>query len=182
MIVVRDKTARSLALGRPRGLLQGITALYQIARSRSGFLTSPMAEAGGFIKSSPEVETPDLQLHFSPVAMDDHGRNLKYYFRYGVSAHVCVLASASPLEDPLIDLNLLDAHEDLQLLIKGMRRLRKILGSKVLAALLCDEYLPGNAQQTDAELEGYVRERASHIYHPVGSCKMGQDDMAVVDT
>jgi choline dehydrogenase len=93
-----------------------------------------------------------------------------------------MLASADPLDPPLIDPAYLSAPEDLPQFVAGIRRMREIFRAKPLGDLLGRELGPGSDAQTDAEIGAYVRDRSSGtIYHPVGTCKMGTDAMAVVD-
>ncbi|BFM10017.1 GMC family oxidoreductase N-terminal domain-containing protein [Simiduia litorea] len=191
LVVAKDKTASSWGVLRPRQLVRSIGALAQYISKRSGMLSSTIAEAGGFIRSDPSVETPDLQLHITPIAMDDHGRSLKYYFRYGMSVHVCYLrphsrgsvslASADPRVDPVIDLNMLSDARDVNALVAGVKKVRAMFRAEALQHAYAGEFLPGEELTTDAELETFLRMKANHVYHPVGTCKMGSDLMAVVD-
>ncbi|WP_257288393.1 GMC family oxidoreductase [Endozoicomonas sp. SESOKO2] len=192
LVVASDKTASSMAFARPLGMARGIKEAVKYFHKKEGFLTSSLAESGGFIKSSPEVERPDLQLHFIPAAMEDHGRKLSRYFQYGFSVHVCILRpesrgrvslkSASPMDHPAIELNLLEKQADMDLMVRGIKRVRQIIQSPEMSRYAGEEYLPGSGIQDDDELESYIRNNGNHIYHPVGTCKMGNDDMAVVDT
>ena len=130
LVVVNDKTASSVAFGRPLGMVRGIKDIAKYIHKKEGFLASSLAESGGFIKSSPDVERPDLQLHFIPVAMEDHSRKLSRNLQYGFTIHVCVLRpnsrgrvslkSASPTDDPEIELNLLEKQADMDCLILGV--------------------------------------------------------------
>jgi choline dehydrogenase-like flavoprotein len=157
----------------------------------SGTLASNGAEGAGFIKSSPEEAIPDLQLHFMPAALRDHGRDLRYLGQEGYTMHVCQLRpksvgrirlhSANPADAPVIEANYLSHPDDLQTLIKGVRRAREIFASSVWEGLRGEELAPGPAHQTDAELADYIRAHAETIYHPVGTCKMGHDPLAVVN-
>ena len=191
LVVAREKGSTSMAAGRPKGFAKSLIETVKYVIKRQGFLTTTMAEAGGFIKSSPELEQPDLQLHMSPVVFEDHGRKLSHNFRYGLTAHVCVLrpesvgsvslASADPADDPAIDLNMLSQQKDMDVLVKGVRKLRKIMQAPAMEPYTGSEIAPGDHVQSDQALEDSIREKANHVYHPVGTCKMGSDDMAVVD-
>lgn len=157
--------------------------------NRDGMLASPFAEGAAFLKSNPALERPDLQLHFVISLVEDHARKLHY--GYGFSCHACVLrpfsrgsvslASANPLADPLIDPRFLSDKRDLQLLIKAARITRRILIAGPLTPFRDKEMFGLHDNMTDAEWEQHIRARADTIYHPVGTCKMGTDDMAVVD-
>lgn len=191
LITTEETTGTSLALTRPKAVWNSTKAFFQFVFARRGNLTSTVAEAGGFIKVGEGATRPDIQLHFSPAAMGDHGRDTSYYSIYGHSLHVCILrpesrgrvtlASTDSSVDPVIDLNLLSAPEDMKLLIQAVKRGRELLQGKALKAVSGQEITPGKSCQTDEDIEAYIRQNASHIYHPVGSCKMGNDAMAVVD-
>jgi choline dehydrogenase-like flavoprotein len=157
-------------------------------RTASGPFASNFAEAGGFLKTDPALERPDLQLHFVIGLVDDHAR--KRHFRLGFSCHVCVLrpksigsvglASAEPLAPPRIDPAFLAQQEDVATLARGARLMHRILEQPALAPFR-KRGLYGIPPESDTELETLLRERADTVYHPVGTCKMGIDDMAVVD-
>jgi choline dehydrogenase-like flavoprotein len=157
-------------------------------RDGGGMIATPYAEGGAFLKSDPAIERPDLQLHFCIAIVDDHGRKL--HMGYGFSCHVCVLrphsrgevglTSADPLAPPRIDPRFLEDERDADLLLKGVRMMRAILEAPALAKYRAREIYTAGAS-SDAELMAHIRARADTIYHPAGTCKMGVDDMAVVD-
>ncbi|QDZ00176.1 glucose-methanol-choline oxidoreductase [Nitratireductor mangrovi] len=162
--------------------------ILQWRRTGAGMIATPFAEAGAFLKSDPGVERPDLQLHFVISVVDDHARRL--HAGYGFSCHVCVLrphsrgavrlASADPLAPPEIDPAYLSDERDAALMLKGAKMMRSILSAPALERYRRKQlYLRGD--ETDAELMEHVRARADTIYHPVGTCRMGTDNMAVVD-
>ncbi|WP_422000092.1 GMC family oxidoreductase [Reyranella sp.] len=168
-----------------------LMALYRYWKDKKGPGASPIAESGGFLRSRPELEAPDIQLHFLPVLVVDHGRvRLK---RNGYSLHVCKLRpdsrgtirlkSSDPREHPLIDANYLAERSDLETLVEGVKIGRRILAGSAFVPYRDDEFQPGDGVQSDAEIEQWVRGHCETIYHPVGSCKMGPDSdpMAVVD-
>jgi choline dehydrogenase-like flavoprotein len=157
--------------------------------SRSGMLTTNFAEAGGFIRSTPQEPIPDLQLHFVIGKLVDHGR--KTVFGHGYSCHVCLLrpasrgridlASADAMAAPRIDPNFFGEADDLQRMVRGFRIMRHILGQSALAAYGGRELAASANARTDAQIEQFIRERADTIYHPVGSCRMGTGPLDVVD-
>jgi choline dehydrogenase-like flavoprotein len=173
------------------GLVGAAKLLREMLRWRrdgSGLLASPGAEGGAFVKSDPSLQRPDLQLHFVTALVDDHSRKL--HWGYGYSCHVCTLrphsrgdvrlAGPDPLAAPLIDPRYLSDERDAQLLLKGTKMTRRIMQAPALAPYRKREvYLDGVTE--DAELMEHIRERADTIYHPVGTCAMGIDDMAVLD-
>ncbi len=173
----------------PSGMLRAIQGIFEWRKQRSGMLTTNFAEAGGFIKSQPGEATPDLQLHFVIGKLLDHGR--KPTIGHGYSCHVCLLrpqsrgsvqlASKDPLAAPLIDPNFLAEPDDMSRMLRGFKLMRRVLQQPALAALGGRE-LPMTAKaQTDAEIEAVIREWADTIYHPVGTCRMGNGPLDVVD-
>ena len=127
----------------------------------------------------------------SNVRLDNHGLNLAFTFGYGYSGHACVLRpksrgtlklrDANPDSHPLIDPNLLDHPDDFEGMVRGVKAVRTIFAQKALSSWCGDEIFPGKNVQTDEEIRDFIRKKADNIYHPVGTCKMGHDDMAVVD-
>lgn len=160
-------------------------------KQRTGILTSVVADSGGFIKSKPELSRPDLQLHFIPAAMDNHGRNHAMLLNYGISLHVCLLRpksrgsvtlnSNSPDAEPRIHLNMLSEKDDQDTMISAVKIARNILNQSPLGKQNTTEIFPGSNITKDSEILKFLKEKANTIYHPVGTCKMGSDDMAVVD-
>ncbi|MTI00431.1 GMC family oxidoreductase [Roseibium sp. RKSG952] len=155
----------------------------------TGLLTSPLAEAGAFVKSEPGLERPDLQMHFTIGILDNHGRTP--HLGYGYSLHVCALRPHSagevflldgdPLSAPGIDMGYLTDERDMELMIKGARLARQVLASNVFDPYRGEEMYSRDVE-TDADWAAYIRQYADTIYHPVGTCKMGKDPMAVVDS
>jgi choline dehydrogenase-like flavoprotein len=174
----------------PSFLPRAIRAAWDFARSGSGELTSNIAEAGGFVRSDPARDPPNLQFHFIPAYLHDHGRRLSW--GYGLTLHVCdllpksrgqiSLASPDPMAPPRIAANYLSHPDDLPTLLDALKIARRITGAPALARHIRRETLPGPAVQSDADLIADIRARAETIYHPVGTCRMGQDARAVVDS
>ena len=168
-----------------------IAALYQYAVNKKGPGTSPIAESGGFIRSKEGLAAPDIQFHFLPVMVVDHGRTKMK--KNGYSLHICTLRPESrgtirlrsndPKEHPLIDANYLAEPRDLDTLIQGLKIGREIFAGAAFDPYRAAEFQPGADVKTDAEIEAWVRAKCETIYHPVGTCKMGPDNdaMAVVD-
>ena len=162
----------------------------QYLLTKTGPVTACVAEAGCFIRSSEDVVSPDIQIHCLPAYVVDHGRmRIK---GHGVTINTCnlrpksigdvKLRSADPLDHPAINPNFLADPYDLNIHLAGVRWGRKILASPSFQKYIKKEYLPGDDKQSDEELIAYMRKWSKTDYHPVGSCKMGSDDMAVVDT
>ncbi|HEY6578564.1 MAG TPA: choline dehydrogenase [Rhizomicrobium sp.] len=155
----------------------------------SGIGTSQGLESGAFLKSRPDVETPDLQLHFIAALMFDHTR--RKADRHGYMAHVChlrpqsrgciSLRSADPLAPPLIQPNYLAVEDDARVLREGVRLVRDVFAQAAFDPYRGAELMPGPKVRTEAEIDAFVRATAETIYHPVGSAKMGRDGESVVD-
>lgn len=170
------------------GLATMLRAFVQHRRSRTGLLTSPMAEAGGFWRSRPDLPAPDVQFHFVPAVLEDHGRKLLW--GHGISCHACVLrpesrgtvrlASARAADAPLIDMGFLNDPRDMAVLRDGVRLMHRIIAAPPLAALGLRDRYPV-AIDDEAALDALIRSRADTVYHPVGTCRMGSDAGAVVD-
>ena len=153
----------------------------------TGLLTTNFAEAGAFLRTRGGLDRPDVQLHFVNGLVDDHARRLHH--GYGISCHVAVLRpksrgtvrlpSANPRAAPAIDPNFLSADEDVATLLAGVRRAREIMEGAPLAPHRGAEMFADG--DSDDALIARIRRRADTIYHPVGSCRMGRDGMAVVD-
>lgn len=175
-----------------KNLLKGPWTLARYLLRRDGMLSTNGAEACGFIKSDPAQPIPDLQFHFTPAKLRDHGRDLRFLTTHGFSLHVCnlrpksrgriTLASSDPLAFPQICANYLSDPEDMAHMIKGVKHARQVLASPAMERYRGQELMPGSSVQSDAEIEAFVRAHAESIYHPVGTCKMGTDDLAVLDT
>ena len=156
---------------------------------KTGPVTACVAEAGCFVKSSDEVRSPDIQIHCLPAYVVDHGR--KRIKGHGITINTCnlrpksigsvSLRSTNPLDAPAIDPNFLDDPYDWKISIEGFKWGRKILSSPSFKPFIKGELLPGVETQTDEQIKDYIRKWSKTDYHPVGSCKMGTDDMAVVD-
>ncbi len=165
------------------GAWRALQGIRQWQRERSGMLTTNFAEAGAFLRSGPEVASPDLQLHFVVGKLIDHGR--KPVFGHGYSCHVCLLRPRSrgrvglhgpdPLAAPLIDPGFLSDPDDLARLVTGFKTMRHILQQPALSRFGGRELAATAAAQTDTQIAQIVRARADTIYHPVGSCRMGPD-------
>lgn len=184
----RTKDTDNFGLGLT-GAVNMVRHILKWRRDGKSMIATPFAEAGGFLRTDPSLPKPDVQLHFVISIVDDHARRL--HLGYGYSCHVCVLRphsvgevflqSADPMAAPGIDPKFLSDERDLRTLIRGARMTREILTTPPLAACNHKEMFGLRNGMTDAEWETHVRARADTVYHPVGTCRMGVDDMAVVD-
>ena len=171
------------------GMVRAIKGIFEWRKHRTGMLTTNFGEAGGFIKSQASEPVPDLQLHFVIGKLVDHGR--KTTFGLGYSCHVCLLrpqsrgsvklASRDPMAAPLIDPNFLAERDDMTRLMRGFKIMRNILTQPALAGHGGQESEASKNVSTDAQIEQFIRNHADTIYHPVGTCRMGNGPLDVVD-
>jgi len=155
--------------------------------TRKGMLTTNYAESGGFVYTDRSEPSPDIQLHMVRAVVDDHGRKL--HWGHGYSLHACVLrpksrgrvtlSSADPREPPLIDPAFLEDDRDMETLAKGARLAQEICRSKSFSDVRGKPFYDSDADDETIFRED-IRNRADTVYHPVGTCKMGIDNMAVV--
>ena len=174
-----------------RNPLLAIAALLQYMFFKKGLLSSNGLETGAFLKSDPSLAKPDLQFHFIIAFMIDHARDMSSLLEDGMMLHSCqlrpeskgkiTLRSTDPLDSPKIFANYLSAEKDQKVQIAGVKMARKVFAQEAFATYLGKERMPGKEVQSDDEILDYIRKKGETIYHPVGSCKMGNDAMAVVD-
>ncbi|MGG4662170.1 choline dehydrogenase [Providencia vermicola] len=155
----------------------------------TGIGASNQFEAGGFIRTSDKFAWPNIQFHFLPVAINYNGSNAVNL--HGFQAHVgsmrspsrgrVRLASLDPRQHPSILFNYMSSKQDWEEFRAAIRITREIMAQPALDPYRGEEISPGKHIQTDEELDAFVRERAETAFHPCGTCKMGNDDMAVVD-
>ncbi len=176
----------------PIGAWKLLRAVGQWRRERRGSLTSNFAEAGAFVRTQPELARPDLQLHFVIGMVDNHNRT--YHWGHGMSCHSCPLrpksrgsvrlASRHVQDAPLIDPRFLSHEDDLETLVRGFKLVRNIFAQPAFAPFdgaNLERELYYRSVRSDDEIRAAIRERADTIYHPVGTCRMGSDERAVVD-
>jgi choline dehydrogenase len=156
---------------------------------RSGPLTSTVAEAFAFVRSRPGLPAADLQYHFAPAYFNDNGFDEfdGHAFTLGPvlvtpkSRGWIKLRSADPADKPRILTGSLSEPEDVQALVAGMKIAREIAAAEPLAEAKGREIFPGDGVDTEDDLAADLRRRVELLYHPVGTCKMGSGDDAVVD-
>jgi len=170
--------------------LAAVQAEYET--TRQGLFTSNIAEAGAFLQTAGSTGPPNLQGFFLPYCLTEspldafqpycHGVSFAFYVNRPASRGQITLGSADPLEQPLIDPAYLGAPADLPQFVAGIQLLREIFHAKPLGDILGRELGPGSEARREEEIATYVRDRASGtIFHPVGTCRMGTDELAVVD-
>ena len=159
------------------------------AYDRSGPLAMAPSQLGAFVKSSPDQPSANLQYHVQPLSLERFGEPLHTFPAF--TASVCNLRpksrgrvdirSANPDDAPLIDPNYLSHPDDLKVAADAIRLTRRIVASPALQAFRPEEYLPGQDLQTEQQLYEAAARIGTTIFHPVGTCRMGQDAQAVVD-
>ncbi len=188
-IAMLNPSAESYALSWRSAGRVAMAPLHYLLRRR-GMLASNAAEAGGFIRSLPGLDRPDVQYTFM-VGMKDNPRTLPR--QHGYFLHMAVLraatrgtlelASSDPAARPLMRPNFLDDPADVRTLVRALREARRIIGMPALQRISGAELSPGPAVQDAATCEAFIRSKLATTYHPVGTCKMGpaSDPLAVVD-
>jgi choline dehydrogenase-like flavoprotein len=157
-------------------------------RDGVGMITSNVAECGGFLKTDPNLDVPDIQLHFSMAMADNHGRNR--HLGHGFGCHVCLLRpksrgsvtlnSADPAEAPRIDPKFYDSPDDLEVMVKAFKITKRIMDAEPLAKWRTVDMFTADVR-TDDDIRAALRKRSDTVYHPVGTARMGTDEAAVVD-
>jgi len=157
---------------------------------KSGPVMSNVTEACAFVNVDDMESEPNVQMHFVPIVfMDSDQESVK---RAGATVNPCVLRpesrgeirlrSTDPAAHPIVDPRYLTASEDLRLSVKALKLARRILAQPSLSGFVeSREAYPGEGMDDDAALASYVRSKGKTVYHPVGTCRIGHDDMAVVD-
>jgi len=169
---------------------QEITVALRYLLTRSGPGVSNIAEAGAFLRTHLAPDSrPDVQLHFVPAQLDDHGRHRLE--GHGFTIHACglrprsrgrvQLRSSRPEDLPCIHPRYLSEPQDLDVLLEGIRISRELIQAEPFAPFRGKEIFPGEHVRTRSELEDIVRRKSETIYHPVGTCRMGKDAGSVVD-
>jgi len=178
---------------------QGFAFLKEVAKYlflKKGLLTLSAAHIQAFVKTRPELSSPDVQFHILPATMDLEKFKTQQVMELnkfpGLTTAPCQLRpesrgsihikSPDPREYPAIRPNYLADPIDQQTAVAGIRWARKIVSQPAMEKYRGEEIMPGEAIESDDEILGFAREAGSTIYHPVGTCKMGTDDMAVVDS
>jgi len=170
------------------GSFRALRDIWRYRKDRSGMFASNLAEAGGFLYTDHAEPSPDVSLVMVRAVVDDHGRKL--HLGHGYSCHVCVLRpksrgslwlkSADPSAPPAIDPAFLKDERDMDTLVRGAKMMTQILEAPAFDEVRGKPFYVAGTTDTE-ELKADIRARADTQYHPVGTCKMGSDAMAVVD-
>jgi len=161
----------------------------EYAMFRRGPMSMGASQVCIFARTHPSLDLPDVQFHIQPLSSDKPGEGLHRYSAF--TASVCQLRpesrgrivprSADPREPPAIHPNYLATRTDQETLVAGMRLSRQLAATRALRPFIVEELIPGPGVRTDEELLEHARNTATTIYHPVGTCRMGEDGRAVVD-
>ena len=156
---------------------------------KKGIAACNMIEGGAFTKSSVDQQVPDIQMHYVPVNM--RGLVDPIPTDEGMTIHACCLrpksrgwikpGSNDPLQKPLVDFNFLGNEEDMSVLVKCYEQIRELMSAKAWNGLVTGPIRPETELEKQSDIEAFIRANADTVYHPVGTCKMGSDEMAVVD-
>ncbi len=189
MVTVRSKKAESIGVSWSSLLPQVLTSPFNFFFRRMGWWTSNFVEAGGFAATKLGTpEYPDVQFHFTPIYRSHRGR--KFEFGHGYTLFTCLLRPHSKGSvklksdgenyQVLIDHNFLSDSRDEANIVEAIKKAREVLSSKEFDEVRGEEIAPGKSIQSDEDLLDYIRRTSLTVYHPVGTCKMGTDNMSVV--
>jgi len=169
--------------------LRATLGVMQYFLMNSGPCTSHGGEALAFVKSRSELIAPDIQYHFVNIMYEDCGRKIIPEHGFMAYFNICrpesrgtiLVRSDDPRQPPEIQPNYLSTPGDVEVMRNGVKIARDVFAQKAFDAYRGSEYGPGSSKTSDAEIDAYIRQTGESVYHPVGSCKMGSDDAAVVD-
>ncbi|MCP5172306.1 MAG: choline dehydrogenase [Pseudomonadales bacterium] len=188
-ISVKQRSTRPyslLATLKPLAMLKTVS---EYLLFRSGDAVKGPLEAWAHLKTEPQLQYPDIQVYLVPLMYNDHGRDIIQEEGFMAVLNSCLprsvgsvaIRSADPAQHPVIDPQYLSDPDDLRVMREGIRQVRHIFAQSAFDDCRGSEYAPGEAADTDDALDNYIRRNANSLYHPVGTCKMGNDTDAVVD-
>jgi choline dehydrogenase len=187
-IMMRTRNSESYGLSL-RALPRAVWTVLDYALRRRGALASNVFEAHGFLRSRPGLDRPDVQIIFVPAHRNASGFPIPFGHGFGINIALLrpasrgsvTLASADPRAAPAIDPAFLSNAADLSPLLTGFTIARAILNAPPFTSCRAHEILPGTQVHTEQDIERYIREAGFTVFHPVGTCRMGPDENAVVD-
>ncbi|MGA2891379.1 MAG: choline dehydrogenase [Xanthobacteraceae bacterium] len=157
--------------------------------TRKGLLTIGAGYAGAFLRTRPELETPDVQIHFLIFSADTAGATLHAF--PGFMTSVCQLRpesrgfvrikSSDPTVAPAIQPRYLTSRADCDTVVAGLKTMRRVMNQKAMRQYIAEERAPGESCESDADLLAFARDNGTTVYHPTSTCRMGSDPNAVVD-
>ena len=171
-----------------RGMFKLAKDILHYRKTRRGLISSNLAEGGIFVKTDPSFKQPNIQIIFALGLVDDHAR--AFHYGHGISCHVCLLHPKSsgrvglydnnPDSPPLIDPNYFEHEEDLQQMVDGYKAAQRLMRAPALAGFITKDVFSSHVK-TDDDIRQLLRQRVDTLYHVAGTCKMGVDELAVVD-
>jgi choline dehydrogenase len=186
---LKQRITQPLSLLKHLNILNSASAVAKYMATKTGPASYHGVEALAFVKTRPDVVAPDIQFHLNMVMYEDHGRKIFYeegvmpYFNISrpQSRGTVLARSADPTALPEIDPNFFAVPDDIRVMRDGLRIARELMAQKAFDPYRGEEFGPGKEVTSDAELDEYLKNKSESVYHPVGTCKMGSDDDAVVD-
>ena len=183
----RPGMSLNAALSGPQKYMNGARYLL----TKSGPLSLGTSQACAFLHTDPSTRLPDIQISFRAWSFDFTGGRLKMHNFPGVQAVAILLHPEStgairldrnnPRGPPIIQMNYLSAPSDVGVMIRGIRAMRSIAATKTFQSVMIREMVPGSTRESASDLTDYIRQNAQSVYHPIGTCMMGQGPDAVVD-
>ncbi len=190
MLVYKSKKKNGIALT-PLGIIKAVVEFVRYAINKRGWIGSPPTAVGGFFKTDESKDLPDYQIHATPIAYRDHARDFKLMTNWGFSLLVnlsrpksrgeVTLKDNDPLSHPNIKLNMLAHKDDMTDLREAVKKTQEMVNNRPMDEYRDRQLHPQKPLTSDADIEEHLRNYGAGAYHPVGTCKMGDDDMAVVD-
>jgi choline dehydrogenase len=175
---------------RMNGNIRRAWQMLKFLATKGGFMSLPSAPLLAFLKTRPDMESPDVQMHLVPYVVKDRktrklqdwpGMTISCYQLRPESLGSIHIRSADPRDQPLIRFNFLDELVDRVTIVEGFKMMRRIAEAAPMDGFRGDEFLPGRDVNTDDEILGWIRARAETAYHPIGTCRMAPGPNAVVD-
>ncbi|WP_413657997.1 GMC family oxidoreductase [Paraburkholderia phenoliruptrix] len=186
---LKQRITQPLSLLKHLNILNSASAVAKYMATKTGPASYHGVEALAFVKSRPDVIAPDIQFHLNMVMYEDHGRKIFHeegvmpYFNISrpQSRGTVMARSSDPTALPEIDPNFFSVPDDIRVMRDGLRIARELIAQKAFDPYRGEEFGPGKEVTSDADLDEYLKNKSESVYHPVGTCKMGSDDEAVVD-
>lgn len=190
-VVSQFRSTQPITLHRAASFWKTLAAGLSYTLFGKGDASFPPTAGGAFIKTRPDLDLPDMQLHYVSVAMSDphgregitkdHGFSCIVYPTRPESRGYLALKSLDPFDAPLLQPNYLSAEADRRAMRDGLRKTEEVFRQKAFDPYRGERLKPPVGIETDDEIDAWIRKTAETLYHPVGTCKMGTDDTAVVD-
>lgn len=186
---LKQRITQPLSLLKHLNILNSASAVAKYMATKTGPASYHGVEALAFVKTRSDAIAPDIQFHLNMVMYEDHGRKIFHeegvmpYFNISrpQSRGTVLARSSDPTALPEIDPNFFSVPDDIRVMRDGLRIARELMAQKAFDPYRGEEFGPGKEVTSDADLDEYLKNKSESVYHPVGTCKMGSDDEAVVD-